>query len=169
MTASDSSAPETARALAENERYAATFDRPNLELPPSRRLAVLACMDARLTVEQVLGLRTGEAHVIRNAGGLATDDAIRSLVISQRLLGTEEVLVIEHTGCGMLTFEDAEVRAAFTDATGAKVDLPLLAFPDLESNLATQVERIRSHPWIKDVPVTGVIYEVETGRLRKVA
>ena len=162
-------APETTRALAENERYAATFDRPNLDLPPSRRLAVLACMDARLTVEQVLGLRTGEAHIIRNAGGLATDDAIRSLVISQRLLGTEEVLVIEHTGCGMLTFDDAEVQATIAEATGEEVDLPLLAFPDLESNLNAQVERIRSHPWIKDVPVTGVVYEVETGRLRRVA
>jgi carbonic anhydrase len=162
-------APETERALAENERYAATFDRPNLELPPSRRLAVLACMDARLTVEQVLGLRTGEAHIIRNAGGLATDDAIRSLVISQRLLGTEEVLVIEHTGCGMLTFDDGAVQASIAEATGTEVDLPLHAFSDLEANLVAQVERIRAHPWIKDVPVTGVIYEVETGRLRKVA
>ncbi len=162
-------APETERALAENQRYAATFDRPNLELPPSRRLAVLACMDARLTVEQVLGLRTGEAHIIRNAGGLATDDAIRSLVISQRLLGTEEVLVIEHTGCGMLTFEDGPVQASIAEVTGTAVNLPLHAFSDLEANLAAQVERIRSHPWIKDVPVTGVIYEVDTGRLRRVA
>jgi carbonic anhydrase len=162
-------APETERALAENARYAASFDRPNLDLPPSRRLAVLACMDARLTVEQVLGLRTGEAHIIRNAGGLATDDAIRSLVISQRLLGTDEVLVIEHTGCGMLTFDDDDVRADIAAQTGESVDLPLLAFPELESNLRAQVERIREHPWIKDVPVTGAIYEVETGRLRPVA
>ncbi|MDO8483725.1 MAG: carbonic anhydrase, partial [Candidatus Limnocylindrales bacterium] len=99
--------------------------------------------------------------------GLATDDAIRSLVISQRLLGTEEVLVIEHTGCGMLTFEDGPVQASIAAATGTEVDLPLHAFSDLEANLAAQVERIRSHPWIKDVPVTGVIYEVDTGRLRK--
>ncbi|HET7828478.1 MAG TPA: carbonic anhydrase [Candidatus Limnocylindrales bacterium] len=162
-------APETERALAENERYAATFDRPNLELPPSRKLAVLACMDARLTVEQVLGLRTGEAHIIRNAGGLATDDAIRSLVISQHLLGTEEVLVIEHTGCGMLTFDDAHVREHIAETTGEDIDLPLHAFPDLEANLRVQVEKIQAHPWIKDVPVTGVVYEVETGRLRKVA
>jgi carbonic anhydrase len=162
-------APETDRALAENERYAATFDRPNLDLPPSRRLAVLACMDARLTVEQVLGLRTGEAHIIRNAGGLATDDAIRSLVISQHLLGTDEVLVIEHTGCGMLTFDDDHVRSHIAETTGTDIDLPLHAFPDLEANLREQVARIRAHPWIKDVPVTGVIYEVETGRLRKVA
>jgi carbonic anhydrase len=162
-------APETERALAANERYAATFDRPNLELPPSRKLAVLACMDARLTVEQVLGLRTGEAHIIRNAGGLATDDAIRSLVISQHLLGTEEVLVIEHTGCGMLTFDDDHVREHIAETTGEDVDLPLHAFPDLQTNLRAQVDRIRAHPWIKDVPVTGVVYEVETGRLRKVA
>lgn len=162
-------APETERALAESERHAATFDRPNLELPPSRKLAVLACMDARLTVEQVLGLRTGEAHIIRNAGGLATEDAIRSIVISQRLLGTEEVLVIEHTGCGMLTFDDDEVRASITESTGVEVDLPLHAFPDLEANLSAQVDRIRAHPWVRDVPVTGVIYEVETGRLRRVA
>ena len=139
-------APETDRALAENERYAATFDRPNLELPPSRKLAVLACMDARLTVEQVLGLRTGEAHSIRNAGGLATDDAIRSLVISQHLLGTEEVLVIEHTGCGMLTFDDEHVREHIAETTGEDVDLPLHAFPTLEANLRAQVDRIRAHP-----------------------
>jgi carbonic anhydrase len=169
MTQTATHAPETERALAENARYAATFDRPNLELPPSRKLAVLACMDARLTVEQVLGLRTGEAQISRSAGGLATDDAIRSLVISQRLLGTEEVLVIEHTGCGMLTFEDGPVRASIAEATGHEVDLALHAFPDLETNLIAQVERIRSHPWIKDVPVTGVVYEVETGRLRQVA
>lgn len=162
-------APETERALAENARYAATFDRPNLALPPSRKLAVLACMDARLTVEQVLGLRTGEAHIIRNAGGLATDDAIRSLVISQRLLGTEEVLVIEHTGCGMLTFEDGPVQAQIAADTGTEVDLPLRAFPDLEANLAEQVRKIRDHPWIKDVPVTGLVFEVETGRLRTIA
>ena len=161
-------APETERALAENARYAATFDRPNLDLPPSRKLAVLACMDARITVEDVLGLRSGEAHIIRNAGGLATDDAIRSLVISQQLLGTEEVIVIEHTGCGMLTFKDDEVREAITASTGTHVDLPLHAFPDLESNLSAQVDKIRAHPWIKDVPVTGVVYEVETGRLRRV-
>jgi carbonic anhydrase len=159
-------APETERALEENARYAATFDRPNLDLPPSRHLAVLACMDARLTVEQVLGLHTGEAHIIRNAGGLATDDAIRSLVISQHLLGTNEVLVIEHTGCGKLTFDDEDVRTSLAETTGSQVDLPLHAFPDLDANLRAQVDRIRAHPWVKDVPVTG--YEVETGRLRRV-
>jgi carbonic anhydrase len=156
------------RALAENERYAAQFDRSHLPLPPGRQLAVLACMDARLTVEDVLGLRTGDAHIIRNAGGLATDDAIRSLVISQQLLGTTEVLVIEHTGCGMLTFNDDAVRADLAARTGTSVELPLLPFDDLEANLREQVRRIKAHPWIKVVPVHGLVYEVETGRLREV-
>jgi carbonic anhydrase len=168
MTLTRTRGPEFERALAENERYAGQFDRSKLPLPPGRRLAVVACMDARLTVEDVLGLRTGDAHVIRNAGGLATDDAIRSLVISQHLLGTEEIIVIEHTGCGMLTFQDEPVRRTIAKETGAQVDLPLLPFADLEANLRKQVERIRSHPWVKDVPVNGVIYEVETGRLRPI-
>ena len=159
---------EYQRALAENARYAAQFDRSSLPLPPGRKLAVLACMDARLTVEDVLALRSGDAHIIRNAGGLATDDAIRSLVISQQLLGTEEVIVIEHTGCGMLTFQDADVHRELVSRTGSDVDLPFHAFPDLESNLREQVARIRAHPWIKDVPVHGLVYEVETGRLREV-
>ncbi len=169
LTPTESATPEYARALAENARYAAQFDRSALPLPPGRRLAVLACMDARLTVEDVLGLRSGDAHIIRNAGGLATDDAIRSLVISQQLLGTEEVIVIEHTGCGMLTFQDAEVHRDLVNKTGEDVDLQFHAFPDLESNLREQVSRIRAHPWIKDVPVHGLVYEVETGRLREVA
>ena len=162
-------APQLDRVLADNERYAAQFDRSGLPLPPGRRLAIVACMDARLSVEDVLGLRTGDAHIIRNAGGLATDDAIRSLVISQHLLGTEEVIVIEHTACGMLTFEDEPVRASIAQATGVRIDLPLHAFPDLEENLKAQVQRIRSHPWVKAVPVTGLVFEVETGRLRQVA
>ncbi len=160
--------PEYARALTENERYAAQFDRSRLPPPPGRKLAVLACMDARLTVEDVLGLRTGDAHIIRNAGGLATDDAIRSLVISQNLLGTEEIIVIEHTGCGMLTFQDDAVRRDLAARTGADVELPLLAFPDLEANLRAQIDRIRAHPWVNDVPIHGLVYEVETGRLREV-
>lgn len=161
---------EFSRAIAENERYTAQFDRSALPIPPGRKLAVLACMDARLTVEDALGLRTGDAHIIRNAGGLATDDAIRSLVISQRLLGTEEVIVIEHTGCGMLTFDDAEVRADIAAETGTELELPLFPFADLEGNLRAQVEIIRRHPWINpDVPVHGLIYEVESGRLRPVS
>ena len=160
---------EVERVLAENHRHAGQIDRSALPSPPGRKLAVLACMDARLTVEKVLGLRTGDAHIIRNAGGLATDDAIRSLVISQHLLGTEEVIVIEHTGCGMLTFEDEVVRDQIAAATGVNVGLPLHPFRDLETNLREQVELIRAHPWIKDVPISGLVYEVETGRLRQVA
>jgi carbonic anhydrase len=160
---------EYERALAANERYAERFAHAALPLPPGRKLAVIACMDARLTVEDVLGLRTGDAHIIRNAGGLATDDALRSLVISQQLLGTEEVIVIEHTGCGMLTFRDEDVRRDLATRTGTDVELPFLAFDSLEANLRAQVSRIRSHPWTKDVPVHGVVYDVESGRLSEVA
>ena len=161
-------APEAERALAENAAYAATFGGPGGVRQPSRRLAVVACMDSRLTVEEILGLRSGEAHIIRNAGGLATDDAIRSLVISQHLLGTREVIVIEHTGCGLLTFDDADVRAQLAESTGTVVDLPLQPFADLEENLVAQVVRIREHPWILDVPVSGLVFDVETGQLRRV-
>ena len=136
---------------------------------PRRKLAVLACMDARLNVEQLLGLKLGDAHVIRNAGGIATDDAIRSMVISQHLLGTEEVIVIEHSGCGMLTFQDADIHRALVEQTGVDVDLAFHAFPDLEANLREQVARIRAHPWIKDVPVRGLIYDLETGDLRDIS
>ena len=157
---------EYERVLAENARYVAQFDRSGLAAPPARHLAILTCMDARIMVEDVLGLRPGDAHIIRNAGGLATDDAIRSLVISQHLLGTEEIIVIEHTGCGMLTFQDEPVRKQIAATQRVTVDLPLLPFTNLEANLNAQVDRIRSHPWIKDVPVHGLVYEVETGRLR---
>lgn len=159
---------EFARALAENARDRTQLDRSALPAPPRRRLAVIACMDARITVEDVLGLRAGDAHIIRNAGGLATDDALRSLVISQQLLGTEEVIVLEHTGCGMLTFRDEDVRRELVERTGHDAGLQLHAFPDLEANLRAQVETIRAHPWIKDVPVHGLVYEVESGSLRAV-
>ena len=157
---------EYERVLAENGPYVAQFDRSALAASPARHLAILTCMDGRIVVEDVLGLQPGDAHVIRNAGGLATDDAIRSLVISQHLLGTEEIIVIEHTGCGMLTFEDGPVRRQIAATQRVSVDLPLLPFANLEANLNAQVDRIRSHPWIKDVPVHGLVYEVETGRLR---
>jgi len=155
--------------LAANGRFVEGFDGADLPSAPARRLAVLACMDARLPVERALGLRIGDAHIIRNAGGLATDDAIRSLVISQHLLGTAEVVVVEHTGCGMLTFEEGPIRSRIAHDQGAVVDLPLLPFADLEENVREQVRRIRAHPWIKDVPVHGAVYEVETGRIRPVS
>jgi carbonic anhydrase len=125
----------------------------------------VACTDARLTVEDVLGLRSGDAHIIRNAGGLATDAAIRSPVISQTLLGTEEIIVIEHTDCGMLTFQDDAVRQELAARTGKNVDLPLRPFSDLRENLRLQLALLREHPWIKVVPIHELIYEVETGLL----
>jgi carbonic anhydrase len=159
---------EYRRVLEENERFVAQFDRSRVPAPPGRRLAVVACMDARITVEDLLDLRTGDAHVIRNAGGVATDDTIRSLAISHHELGTEEVLVIEHTGCGMLAFTEPELRTRLEEATGTRVDLPLYAFSDLEENLREQVARIREHPWTSDMSVHGLVYEVESGRLRPI-
>jgi carbonic anhydrase len=157
------------RLLAENERWAAAFDRSRLTAPPTLGLAVIACMDARITVEDMLGLRSGDAHIIRNAGGLATADAIRSLVVSQQLLGTSEVLVIGHTRCGMLSLAEDEVRARLAAESGVPVDLPLLAFDDLADNVRRQLGLIRSHPWLRrDAPVHGLIYDVETGRLHPV-
>jgi len=160
--------PEYARILADTARYAAEFGHGELRPPPTRRLAVVACMDARLTVETALGLSTGEAHILRNAGGIATEDVIRSLVVSQILLGTEEVVVIGHTRCGMLGFREDAVRRELVDTTGVDVGLDFQAFTDLEATVREQVRRIHAHPWTKDVPVHGLIYEVETGRLREV-
>src|SRR5258706_15962975 len=154
-----------------NARYASRFDRSKLALPPARRWAIVACMDARLTVEEVTGIGTGDAHIIRNAGGLVPDDAIRSLAISTHLLGTNEFAIIEHTGCGMLTFEDEPVRRQIAERTGADTDgLELFAFSDLEANLREQVRRVSESPVFPNgIPITGYVYEVETGRLRPVA
>jgi carbonic anhydrase len=129
-------------------------------LPPARKLAVVACMDARLMVDQVLGLKIGDAHVIRNAGGLATEDALRCLVISHHLLGTQEFFVIEHTGCGMLTFDEEPVKQQIARATGADTAaLRLYPFKNLEENLTAQVRKIKECPWIpKTIPVHGFIY-----------
>ena len=159
---------EYGRLLAENERYVEVFDRSALTAAPLSGLAVIACMDARLDVEEALGLRTGDAHIIRNAGGLATDDAIRSLIVSQQLLGTEEVIVIGHTGCGLLEIDEAGLRRRLETETGASLDLGFGGFDDLESSVRHQVERVRTHPWIRRVPVHGLVFEVETGRLREI-
>jgi carbonic anhydrase len=157
------------RLLAENARWVAGFDRSRLTAPPALGLAVIACMDARITVEDMLGLRSGDAHIIRNAGGLATEDAIRSLVVSQQLLGTTEVLVIGHTRCGMLSLAEDELHARLRAESGVDVALPLLEFHDLAENVRQQLVLIRSHPWLKrDAPVHGLIYDVETGRLQPV-
>ena len=137
---------------------------------PSRNLAVLACMDARLDPARVLGLEEGDAHVIRNAGGVVSDDALRSLAISQNLLGTEEIVLIHHTDCGMLTFTDDEFAGKLEQETGERPDWPVHTFRDLEQNVRESIERIKSSPFVPNTDkVRGFVYEVETGRLREVS
>jgi len=156
--------------LLENaEAYAAGFDKNGLPRPPGRRVAILACMDARLNPYGLLGLSEGDAHVIRNAGGVVTDDEIRSLAISQRLLGTEEIMLIHHTDCGMLTFGDDEFRQDIQRETGIKPEWPAETFDDLDEDVRQSVARIKASPFIpKTDSVRGFVYDVETGRLREV-
>jgi carbonic anhydrase len=151
------------------ESYAASFDKGDLPLPPARKVAVLACMDARVNPYGLLGLQEGDAHVIRNAGGVVTDDEIRSLAISQRLLGTEEIILIHHTDCGMLTFTDDEFKRSVQDDVGIKPEWAAEAFPDLDEDVRQSIARIQASPFIprKD-SVRGFVYEVESGRLREV-
>jgi carbonic anhydrase len=155
--------------LQNNEEYAASFDKGHLAIPPTKKVAVVACMDARLQPNRILGLEEGEAHVIRNAGGVVTDDEIRSLAISQRLLGTEEVILIHHTDCGMLTFSDEDFRRSLQDEVGIKPHWSTEAFSDLEEDVRQSIARIKASPFIphKD-HVRGFVYEVETGHLREV-
>ena len=155
--------------LSNNEAFAASFDQGDLPMSPGKKLAVVACMDARLSVYAALGLREGDAHVIRNAGGVVTDDEIRSLAISQRLLGTEEIILIHHTDCGMLTFTDDAFKKSIEDETGIKPAWAAEAFPDLDADVRQSIARIKTSPFIprKD-SVRGFVYEVETGRLREV-
>ena len=169
MTDVSRSDGEYQRILAENRRYVEAFDRSALTAAPLSGIAILACMDARLDVEEALGLRTGDAHIIRNAGGLATDDAIRSLVVSQELLGTDEVVVIGHTHCGLEGASDQAIRDALVARTGREIPLEFGSFPDVEASVRSQVERIRTHPWVRDVAVHGLIFDVETGELIEVA
>jgi carbonic anhydrase len=155
--------------LANNEAYAAQFDKGDLPLPPARKLAVVACMDARLNPYGILGLSEGDAHVIRNAGGVITDDEIRSLAISQRLLGTEEIVLIHHTDCGMLTFGDDEFRRTIQEETGIKPAWAAETFDDLDEDVRQSIARIQASPFIpRKESVRGFVYEVETGRLREV-
>ena len=155
--------------VANAERYAASFDKTDLPLPPAAGAAVVACMDARLAISELLGLANGEAHVIRNAGGVVTDDVIRSLAISQRLLGTTEIVLIHHTGCGMLTFHDDDVKAQIEADTGIRPPLALEAFSDLDGDIRQSIARIKASPFVphKD-SIRGFVYEVETGKLREV-
>ena len=152
------------------EDYAANFDRGELPLPPAKGVVVLACMDARLNPYGILGLSEGDAHVIRNAGGVVTDDEIRSLAISQRLLGTKEIILIHHTDCGMLTFTDDEFKKSIQDDTGIKPEWAAEAFPDLDTDVRQSIARIKASPFIpKKDAIRGFVYEVESGRLREVS
>jgi len=155
--------------LRNNEAYAEAFDKGDLPLPPAKKVAVVACMDARLDVHGLLGLQLGDAHVIRNAGGVVTDDEIRSLAISQRLLGTEEIILIHHTDCGMLTFHDDDFKAQIEEETGIKPQWAAEAFGDLDQDVRQSLARIKTSPFIpKKDGIRGFVYEVETGRLREV-
>ncbi len=157
--------------LEANERYAAGFAKGELQMPPARRLAVLTCMDARLDPARALGLEEGDAHVIRNAGGRASDDALRSLVISEQLLGTDEVVVVHHTDCGMLTFTNDELRGRLRERFGVDTgSTDFLPFTDVEQSVRDDVATIRSSPLIPaEVAVTGYVYDVRTGKLAEVA
>jgi carbonic anhydrase len=160
--------------IAANERYAASFTKGNLPAPPARKVAVLVCMDARIDPAKALGLEEGDAHVIRNAGGRVTEDVLRSLAISQQLLGTREVVVVHHTDCGMLTFSNQDIRAKLRQELGPEAGrvaetIDFLPFSDLEESVRQDVEAIRRSPlMLRDIPITGIIYDVRTGRLQKV-
>jgi carbonic anhydrase len=155
--------------LGNAERYAEAFDKGDLPMPPAKRIAVVACMDARLNPYGLLGLSEGDAHIIRNAGGVVTDDEIRSLAISQRLLGTEEIVLIHHTDCGMLTFKDDDFRLQIQKDTGIKPEWAAEAFDDLEEDVRQSIARIKASPFIpKKDQIRGFVYDVETGRLTEV-
>jgi carbonic anhydrase len=156
--------------VANNAQYAAQFDKGDLPLPPAKKVAVVACMDARLIPTKVLGLEEGDAHVIRNAGGVVTDDEIRSLAISQRLLGTEEIILIHHTDCGMLTFTDDEFKRSIQDEVGIKPEWAAESFGDLDEDVRQSIARIKASPFIPNKDsVRGFVYDVETGKLNEVS
>lgn len=154
--------------LKNNENYAAQFTGP-LPLPPSKHVAVVACMDARLDVYRILGLNEGEAHVIRNAGGVVTDDEIRSLAISQRLLGTKEIILIHHTDCGMLTFTDDDFKNGIQEEIGIKPNWAAESFPDLDADVRQSLARIEQSPFVtKHESLRGFVFDVSTGKLNEV-
>ena len=156
--------------LRNNEAHAASFDKRGLPASPVKKVVVLACMDARLNPYAVLGLREGDAHILRNAGGEVTDDVIRSLAISQRLLGTEEIILIHHTGCGMLSFTDDAFRRSVTDQVGTAPAWEAGAFADLDEDVRESIARIAASPFIPHRDrVRGFVYDLATGRLREVA
>jgi len=154
--------------LRNNDKHSSSFQKGHLPMPPAKKLAVVACMDARLDVHKILGLEEGDAHVIRNAGGVVTDDAIRSLTISQRLLGTNEIILIHHTDCGMLTFKDDAVKAQIEQDTGIRPQFALEAFSDLDADVKQSIARIEASPFIPNKNVRGFVYDVKTGKLNEV-
>jgi len=155
--------------LRNNAEFASTFSKGDLPMPPGKHLAVVACMDARLNVYALLGLEEGQAHVIRNAGGVVTEDVIRSLAISQRLLGTSEVILVHHTDCGMLTFTDDQVKADIEADTGLRPHFALEAFSDLERDIRQSIARIKASPFVPNKDsVRGFIFDVTTGTLQEV-
>ncbi len=171
MTGDPAPRNEYARLLAENQRYTEAFDRSALTAAPLSGLAVIACMDARLDVEETLGLRTGDAHIIRNAGGLVTDDVIRSLIVSQQLLGTDEIVLIQHTGCGLHDVDEQALRervAATAGVTAEDIPIEFGGFADLETSVRAQVAILREHQLLRKVPVHGLVLDVMTGRLHEV-
>jgi len=157
--------------LKANENFARNFKLGELSVRPARHVAVLACMDSRILFEHCLGLKPGDAHMIRNAGGIATEDALRSLIVSHHLLDTQEFIIINHTDCGLLKVREDELKARLTKKMGTEADTPshFHAFDDLEANVRLQMRRVKSHPWIpKHIPVRGFVYDVKTGRLEEV-
>jgi carbonic anhydrase len=160
----------TDRLLENAKKYGDAFDKADLSLPPAMKVAVVACMDARLNPQALLGLDEGDGHVIRNAGGVVTDDAIRSLALSQRLLGTEEIVLIHHTDCGMLTFSDDDFRRQVQDDVGVKPPWAAEAFPDLDEDVRQSIARINASPFIpRKESVRGFVYDVSDGSLREVS
>jgi carbonic anhydrase len=155
--------------VANSERYAAGFDKGDVPTPPASRTTVITCMDARINTFGLLGLAEGDAHIIRNAGGVVTDDVIRSLILSQRLLGTTEIMLIHHTECGMLMFRDDDLKAEIEADTGLRPPFALEAFTDLDADVLQSIARIKASPFVprKD-SVRGFVYDVTTGRLREV-
>jgi carbonic anhydrase len=162
--------PSTDELLANNAEYAGVFHDHDLEVAPTRNLAVVACMDSRMDIFQILGLGNGEAHIIRNAGGIITDDVIRSLCLSQRFLGTREIVLLHHTDCGLSKVDEAEFREQLADELGVKPWWSLEAFTDVDEDVRQSMKRIQMTPFVEHKDnVRGFVYEVETGRLREVA
>jgi carbonic anhydrase len=155
--------------IANNARYVAGFTKGSLPLAPAKKVAVLACMDARLDPAKALGLEEGDAHVIRNAGGVASEDALRSLVISQRLLGTQEIILVHHTDCGMETFRDDAVKDQILADTGLRPSFALEAFPKVDDDVKQTAARIKANPFVPHKKIRGFVYEVDSGRLREIS